>query len=104
MSLSAMNKRLKAIEQRPSAQRPLVIRGGLPSGADMISALSRAQVRVPMMPEPADDPGPRQVAQIVTPADDPGPRQVAQFAPPATIDSSPRPVNLLTLGYDHTLP
>jgi len=38
--LSALFKRLKAIESRPSAQRPLRIVGGLPSGAAMIAPLA----------------------------------------------------------------
>jgi hypothetical protein len=35
MILSGLYKRLKAIEPRPTAQRPLQIVGGLPSGSAM---------------------------------------------------------------------
>jgi hypothetical protein len=40
MILSALYKRLKAIEARPTAQRPLQIVGGLPSGSAMLQALA----------------------------------------------------------------
>jgi hypothetical protein len=40
MILSALYKRLKAIEPRPTAQRPLQIVGGLPSGSAMLQALA----------------------------------------------------------------
>jgi hypothetical protein len=40
MILSALYKRLKAIEPRPTAQRPLQIVGGLPSGSAMLEALA----------------------------------------------------------------
>jgi len=40
MILSALYKRLKAIEPRPAAQRPLQIVGGLPSGSAMLEALA----------------------------------------------------------------
>ena len=62
MSRASWDRRLRALEQRPSAQRPLRIVGGLPSGAgaDMIKAMAGAAstARAPIMPEPADDPGP----------------------------------------------
>jgi hypothetical protein len=41
MSLSALNKRLKAIEARPTAAKPLRIVGGLPSGFAMIESLAK---------------------------------------------------------------
>ena len=40
MILSALYERLKAIEPRPTAQRPLQIVGGLPSGSAMLEALA----------------------------------------------------------------
>ena len=59
MSLSALFKRLKAVESRPSVQRPLRILGGLPSGAEMIQSLAAAAVRAPkpLAPSLADDLG-----------------------------------------------
>lgn len=41
MSLSALYKRLKAVEARPSAQRPLRITGGLPPELDSSDSATR---------------------------------------------------------------
>jgi hypothetical protein len=51
-------RRLRALEARPSAKKPLAITGGLPTGAQMIAAA--AQVREPRCAELAEraDPGP----------------------------------------------
>jgi hypothetical protein len=62
MSRVSWNRRLRAIESRPSAQRPLLIIGGLPTGAEMIQSLAKASSRQPepLAPALADsvhDPG-----------------------------------------------
>jgi hypothetical protein len=56
MSLTAWNKRLRAIENRPTAQKPLVITGGLPTGAEQLQAMSQAatHLRQPLCPALAD--------------------------------------------------
>jgi hypothetical protein len=40
MSLTALFKRLRALENRPSRQKPLRIVGGLPSGSDMVQSMA----------------------------------------------------------------
>jgi hypothetical protein len=47
MILSALYKRLKAIEPRPTAQRPLQIVGGLPSGSAMLTSLAASARTAP---------------------------------------------------------
>jgi hypothetical protein len=51
--LRAMDKRLKALESRPTAQRPLRIIGGLPSGAEQIRSMTRAAQTMPQPLAPA---------------------------------------------------
>jgi len=48
-----MKRRLKAIESRPTAQKPLRIVGGLPSGSEMIQLLAEGAVRAPKPLAPA---------------------------------------------------
>jgi hypothetical protein len=43
MSLSALYKRLKTIEPRPTAQCPLQIVGGLPFGSAMLTSLAQGR-------------------------------------------------------------
>jgi hypothetical protein len=56
MSRASWDKRLRAIEARPSAQKPLRIVGGLPSGSEMIESLgaSAARPREPLCPTLAE--------------------------------------------------
>jgi hypothetical protein len=62
MSRASWDRRLRAIEARPSVQKPLVITGGLPSGEEMIAALARASAQspeplCPRLSDPGNDPG-----------------------------------------------
>jgi hypothetical protein len=58
MSLTSWSRRLRAIEARPSAQKPLRITGGLPSGSEMLRAMSAATRQCePLAPALADELG-----------------------------------------------
>jgi hypothetical protein len=64
MSLTSWNRRLRAIEQRPTAQRPLRIVGGLPSGAEMLQAMCRAPTPIcePLAKAEHEEPAPAPAA------------------------------------------
>ncbi len=68
MSRASWDRRLRALEQRPSAQRPIKIIGGLPSGFQMIESLAKA--REPLTNAlPVDDCAPAQTAPAQEPND-----------------------------------
>jgi hypothetical protein len=54
MSRVSWDRRLRAIEQRPTAQRPLKIVGGLPTGAEMLQSLAQAKAPQPLCPTLAE--------------------------------------------------
>jgi hypothetical protein len=57
MSRVSWNRRLRALESRPTAQRPITIIGGLPTGAEMLHRLAKASAtaREPLCPAVADE-------------------------------------------------